>query len=192
MINLISLSGKISVAVAASDQGVNALLSSWRSANLNDFFLWLTSFGGWPIIISGAAILTLLFWLKNKKTQIIPFWLALGGANLTSTLGKLYFARIRPSAPVYWENTFSFPSGHAINAIFLYGFMIYFLAEMTPRRGQKILIGLAGILIILAVGFSRLYLGVHYLSDVISGYIVGALWLFAAIRGVKSLAAAKK
>jgi len=192
MINLMSLGEKILAAIAANDKWLNSLLSSGRGGNFDNFFLWITSFGSWPLIVSGAAILTFFVWLKKKEFYIVPFWLALGGANLTSLFSKLYFARLRPLAPIYWENTYSFPSGHAINSLFLYGFAIYFLAGLTARRSQKILIGLAGILIILLIGFSRLYLGVHYLSDVISGYIIGALWLTAAINGVKLFSRPKK
>ncbi|MFT7053819.1 MAG: hypothetical protein ACJAU1_001376, partial [Psychromonas sp.] len=96
-------------------------------------------------------------------------------------LGKLAFHRPRPELAVYMEASFSFPSGHATIAVAFYGFFGYLLIRFTQSWSQKVNILFATIIIIIAIGFSRIYLGVHYISDVWSGYLVGTMWLIIAI-----------
>ncbi|PIT97754.1 MAG: hypothetical protein COT71_04465 [Candidatus Andersenbacteria bacterium CG10_big_fil_rev_8_21_14_0_10_54_11] len=73
------------------------------------------------------------------------------------------------------------PSGHTTVAVALYGFITYYIVRHTASWYWKIQAASTGILIIAAVGFSRLYLGVHFLSDVLAGYLVGCAWLIAAV-----------
>jgi undecaprenyl-diphosphatase len=79
------------------------------------------------------------------------------------------------------EHSFSFPSGHATIAVAFYGFLAFLAMRGTKRWEKSVNICFAGIAVVLLIGFSRLYLGVHYLSDVWAGYLVGALWLIAGI-----------
>ena len=78
------------------------------------------------------------------------------------------------------ESTFSFPSGHATIAISFYGFVFYLLFKRYKFFG-KIVVVPAAILVGLLIGLSRIYLGAHFISDVLSGYLVGILWLIIAI-----------
>lgn len=82
---------------------------------------------------------------------------------------------------VYAEHSFSFPSGHATVAVAFYGFVGYLLMRFTQSWNRKVNIFFTTLLIIIAIGFSRVYLGEHYLSDVWSGYLVGAMWLILAV-----------
>jgi undecaprenyl-diphosphatase len=82
---------------------------------------------------------------------------------------------------VYAENSFSFPSGHATIGVAFYGFVGYVLMRFAKSWNMKVNIFFATILIIIAIGVSRVYLGVHYISDVWSGYLVGSMWLIIAI-----------
>ena len=103
------------------------------------------------------------------------------GSQVFTQLGKLAFHRARPEFPVYVESSYSFPSGHATVAMALYGFFAYLLIHQTASWKAKVNFFFATVLIVFIIGFSRLYLGVHYLSDVWSGYLVGALWLVIGI-----------
>jgi len=103
------------------------------------------------------------------------------GSETFSFLGKLAFHRPRPELAMYIEHSFSFPSGHATIAVAFYGFAGYLLMRFAPGWKRKVNILFATIFIIMAIGFSRIYLGVHYISDVWSGYLVGAIWLIIAI-----------
>ncbi|MCX6742949.1 MAG: LssY C-terminal domain-containing protein, partial [Candidatus Parcubacteria bacterium] len=82
---------------------------------------------------------------------------------------------------LYLEKSASFPSGHAALAMALFGFLIYFAWRNLKSWPDKLNALFAGILIIIAVGFSRLYLGLHYLSDILGGYLLALLWLIISI-----------
>jgi membrane-associated phospholipid phosphatase len=94
---------------------------------------------------------------------------------------KALIARARPGGllPSMLETSASFPSGHATLALALYGFLAYALCQLYPRHSWKIAV--LAMLVILFVGASRLYLGVHFSSDVIAGYLLGGLWLLFGI-----------
>jgi undecaprenyl-diphosphatase len=92
---------------------------------------------------------------------------------------KLGFRRDRPffPDPLATERTFSFPSGHALVSLAVYGSIALVLARRLSRRHDRIILFAATALLILAIGFSRLYLGVHFLSDVLAGFAAGVAWL---------------
>jgi membrane-associated phospholipid phosphatase len=92
---------------------------------------------------------------------------------------KLGFRRERPFSPdpLATESTFSFPSGHALVSLAVYGSIALLLARRISSPPWRVLVlGGAGLLV-LAIGFSRLYLGVHFLSDVLAGFAAGTAWL---------------
>ena len=92
------------------------------------------------------------------------------------------FFSLRPTGiGVYDETFFSFPSGHATIAVACYGFIAYFLIRQTGTWRSRFNLSFAAIMLIAAIGFSRLYLGVHFLSDVLGGYLLGLLWLIIGI-----------
>lgn len=123
-----------------------------------------------------AAIVTVGLWFYSHRTEAAAFVLnCLGGAVLTIYL-KMFFAKARPDlwASPLVEKTFSFPSGHALGAVVLYGFVAHLLGMRLPRHRNFFY--LSAIALSLAIGLSRLYLGVHWPTDVMSGYIIGFLW----------------
>jgi len=102
-----------------------------------------------------------------------------GMAALDITL-KLAFHRPRPLA--YFgptPTTYSFPSGHAMGSVCFYGVLAAILAARASGRGAKWGIWMGAVLLIGLIGYSRIYLGVHYPSDVIAGYCAGAVWVGA-------------
>lgn len=163
------------------DHKVENFLYTSRSPWLVGFFLWITALGKWQVITSGVITVSILLFLHKKKQYIIPFWLALVGNELMVVLGKLAFHRERPVHAVYVESFYSFPSGHAAVSFVFYGFLAFILIhQIKGWIKRSIIIFLAAVLII-GIGFSRLYLDVHYLSDVWGGYLLGSLWLILAI-----------
>jgi len=102
-------------------------------------------------------------------------------AKFFTMLGKIAFHRPRPKLAIYIEHSFSFPSGHATIAVAFYGFLTYILIRNFKQWKTKVNIFFIGITLILLLGFSRLYLGVHYVSDVWGGYLIGTLWLIISI-----------
>nr|WP_233276251.1 phosphatase PAP2 family protein [Schinkia azotoformans] len=104
------------------------------------------------------------------------------GSNILFLLLKLYFHRARPDLHRLIEvSGYSFPSGHATNACTLYGILTFLLwRHIRTRLGRTILIVLSAMMIF-TIGISRIYLGVHYPSDILAGYFLSVLWLTTAI-----------
>lgn len=155
-------------------------LREMRSPWVVRFFAWVTSFGYWGVVFLIAATSSTLMVL-NRRTFYLPgLWLALVANQITVTMMKTHFARLRPEFATYRELSASFPSGHSAASAVLYGFLTYLLIRervLLPRP----LAAAFGATAALLVGASRLVLGEHFLSDVLGGYLVGGLWLLAGI-----------
>jgi undecaprenyl-diphosphatase len=168
--------------IVAVDARFESLLYVYRSTTLVNIFLWITLLGKAKIIVSLAAVLSLLFWMWRKRAFILPFWITICGSYLFIFLGKIVLHRQRPTGiGVYEEAFFAFPSGHATIAIAFYGFIAYFLIRQAGTWRNRLNLSFAAMALIAAIGFSRLYLGVHFLSDVLGGYLLGLLWLITGI-----------
>lgn len=163
--------------IVAADLRIANLLEYFRSPEITKVFLWITLLGKLQIIIGLGIIVSLILWLWKKRDYIMYLWLALVADGIFSYLGKLLIRRERPFNPVYLENSFSFPSGHAMVAVIFYGFLTYIFIRQIKNWKTKVNIFFACLVVILAIGFSRLYLGVHYVSDVWGGYLLGFLIL---------------
>ncbi|HEC93810.1 MAG TPA: phosphatase PAP2 family protein [Candidatus Kaiserbacteria bacterium] len=155
------------------------LLFMFRDTGLIHFFLAITALGTFPIVIIvliGASAIGLLW---NKRRYVEALWITVIGSQLFVLLGKYFVHRIRPEGliSVYYEPSFSFPSGHAAIAVALYGFITYMLWQHMHSFRKKTTVLFIGVTLIFLLGFSRLYLGVHFLSDVIGGYLDGIMWL---------------
>ncbi len=142
---------------------------------------------GSPLAI-GLLTVAVALWLGTQRHwSDLAAWLAgvVGGSVLNHAL-KLLVRRPRPDVVAAVAVTgFSFPSGHAVESLICYGLLAHLLALRTRRRGLRVAeVGVATGVIV-AIGFSRLYLGVHYFSDVVGGYAAGVLWLSACISGVE-------
>ena len=162
------------------DPKIAALFLTIRSVQGTSIFEVVTFFGNWQFIIPVILLIILWLFFKNKKAFIIPFALTVAGAELATFLLKLGFHRGRPLGSIFMETDFSFPSGHATIAVTFYGYLAYLIIKLIKRKYNWLIITLAS-LIIFFIGFSRLYLGVHYLSDVLAGYLVGSLFLILGI-----------
>lgn len=167
--------------IVAADIRIANLLVAFRTDALINVFSWITLLGKSQVILSFIAVSVVLLCLWRRYYYILPLFIAVVGSEAFTYLGKLAFHRPRPEMAVYVEHSFSFPSGHATIAVAFYGFLSYLFIRFTPSWRGKVNLFFTGILIILAIGLSRIYLGVHYLSDVWSGYLVGAIWLIIAI-----------
>ncbi len=165
----------------AADIRIANLLYAFRDLELIRVFLWITLFAKWQTITIFILITAVLLWLWKKRMYIAPFFVTLGGSYLFYALIKIITHRLRPDIAYYLEKGYAFPSGHSTTAVAFYGFIAYILIRQCKSWKTKIGILLAGLIIIFGVGFSRIYLGVHYLSDVWGGYLLGALWLIIGI-----------
>lgn len=147
-------------------------------------------FHTWPIAI--FAIAFLLYLLRRREWMWVIFGLSsvLGGIGL-NTLLKLAFHRARPTLSGLSTalHTYSFPSGHALSATVLYGVFAAYLIAKTRSPAGKAGIAVVAAAIVVLVAFSRLYLGVHYLSDVLAAFAEGMAWLALCNMAAHTLAA---
>lgn len=141
-----------------------------------------------------ASISLVLYLLKLKNEAIISLF-AVSIALFSSSLLKIIIDRPRPVASlvdVYTTmNDKSFPSGHTMTYTVVFGFLIYLLAKKSKNKLVKYSLATLLIIPIVTIGFSRVYLGAHWMSDVLGGYLLGSFWLYFTILYYQSLQAVK-
>jgi membrane-associated phospholipid phosphatase len=168
------------------DQQVSLFLFAHRSMLVSKVLLGITQLASqWVSVgITVLAIISLLW--KKRRLKALAFSLVMSGVGLSIYYGKLFFQRVRPLHIAYYpETTFSFPSGHSAAAMALFGMLAYLCIQEAESFRKRFIVGLLGAWLILAIGFSRIYLGVHFLSDVAGGYLVGATWLVLGVSTVE-------
>lgn len=160
------------------DFAILKLITRWSDPLANQIFYGISLFGEKYVIFCICLVAIIWFWKTGFSRYILPFIITVGGSTLTTAFLKEIVDRSRPADmfAYYKESGQAFPSGHATVAVALYGFLIYFIYKNFSGWKRNFGVGGLSILIIL-IGFSRLYMGVHYLSDVVAGYIVGIVWL---------------
>lgn len=148
-------------------------------------FKIITAFGEWWVILIVTAIVSGFLIIVRKNFHTFILWLIVLGTTADTFILKKLIQRSRPFDIIINENSFSFPSAHSALAIALYGFVVYLLLRKAKSRAAKIIIISMGVIFIALIGFSRLYLDAHYLSDVLGGYILGVFWLALGIYTLK-------
>ncbi len=142
-------------------------------------FFTLVSLLGFQVLWVVAVIVGLYFLWKHERLRLLVWIAALAGGEALDFLLKSWFARPRPTFadPLAVALYYSFPSGHAMLSLVTYGLLAYFLFHGLHHAYLRVPITVGLILLVALIGFSRIYLGVHYVSDVLAGFVVGGLWL---------------
>ncbi len=165
------------------DANLAHLLYTVRGPQALTLFYFMTMFGEVGVALGTGVLLSIFLWVKKERLLVFAMWLAFGMSEGATSLGKLFFHRDRPDLALRAINitSFSFPSGHATTAAVFFGFLIYlmFLAYRSWRIRTGSLV--IGTVFIVLVDLSRMYLGVHYLSDVVVGNFVGISGLLLSI-----------
>lgn len=133
-----------------------------------------------------CAVGGVVLWHRGLRTMLVAWIAAFVGGLLLAQAVKLSVHRSRPEygAAYLHGHSYSFPSGHAMGATIGYGVLAYVLATYwEPLRARRALVYAAAALLALAVGLSRVYLGVHYPSDVFGGWAAGSAWLVVCLTG---------
>lgn len=146
---------------------------------LNQFFIWYTQIAD-SILLAFLTIITALIFLR-KKLVVETIWLIINVDGIAGILNyglKHFFMRQRPNLiHLVTEHSYSFPSGHSIGSMLFYGTLLFLLPKFVKKTTTcfllQILLGIA----ILLIGISRIYLGVHFPSDVLGGFSLGLAWL---------------
>ena len=165
---------------AGFDQSVDQFAYSTRSALTKGIWIPLTNLANWRVIVGAIAVLLLIPGTRRKFG--VPLCVT---SLLTLALYKILktvFARPRPDASLWLvsEHGFSFPSGHSLNGLVFYGLLIVLVRRYCTSRRAANTITLILALVLLAIGWSRIFLGVHYASDVLAGYSAGIVCVSAA------------
>jgi undecaprenyl-diphosphatase len=149
------------------------------SPNARVFFLGLTRTGEGYFIVAVAVTGTAILLLRRRWLAAALLVFAVEVGPIINQWVKSIFRRARPleidpSAP---EHSFSFPSGHSMESMIAYGILAYVLVTALPHRRQRLIALLASALLILGIGFSRMYLSAHWFTDVLGGFSLGGAWL---------------
>ena len=168
----------LSESVLRSDENIRAFVHQFASPTLTRAMRFVTNFGDWQIILFGTVIvlLILLYFRAFNYMKIVAVTMT-GGGILDGVL-KDTFHRTRPEAfYVPRPTTYSFPSGHALISLCFYGLLAGIISLQWTKQWQRALTWVLAVLAIGTIGFSRIYLGVHWPSDVLAGYLAALMWL---------------
>jgi len=167
----------------AFDVSIRNTVHAWASPPLTFLMRGVTWFGSSVCLVILAALAVCFLAARGRKRAAIILVVASAGAEALDQILKFAFQRARPQAFFDFVRPigYSFPSGHSITACCFYGVLAAILAARQPSRALRAAIWTAAALLCLAIGFSRIYLGVHYPSDVLAGYAAALVWL-AAVR----------
>lgn len=173
------------------DDVVHAWFQSHRVPWATQVMLWLTWLHGTAGLLAMGALLALVIWRSGDKGWIPALAVALPGAMLLNVAIKHVVQRARPvvEQPLLVLDTYSFPSGHAAGTAALYTFAAaWLLARLAGKPVAWRAAGVAAaVFMAVWVSISRLYLGVHFVSDVLAGMLLGLLWTLACLAARRAL-----
>lgn len=169
----------------AFDTSILLYLRSLHTPLRDRVMLAFTFFGEPNLLLALSVSLGIILWVRKHRSEARTIAVAGAGAIGLNILLKQLFARARPQL---WQRTvdvkfYSFPSGHAMISMVIYGLLGYLLGSRFPKQRWWIY-GLT-IILVAVIGLSRLYLGVHWPTDVIAGYTAGLVWLIACISSLE-------
>ena len=174
-----ALAGHVSSgSTQAFDDAVLTWLGQHRSKPLDAFMLDMTALGTSSVVTMVVGVAALFLWLNKHKHSAILLLVSTFGGVLLNNLLKLGFSRPRPDI-IPWVTSatfYSFPSGHAMSATVVYSTVAYLAGRLQRTRRARLAVTLVATLVIAIICVSRLYLGVHYPSDVLAGIIIGLAW----------------
>lgn len=160
---------------------------SLRSPFLTKSMLAFSYLGG-EIVLGAAIIITILLLLKKHTREAFLLSFLFTVSVIIDNVLKMIIQRPRPHiAPLIAEHDYSFPSGHAMNSFVFYASLAYIFYQISRKKKASVTAIGALTLLILLIGVSRVYLGVHYATDVVAGYIVGFCWFVSVIVIEKTL-----
>jgi len=174
--------------LAAADAGINAVFGRYRAEPGLTAFLWVTAFGANPAIVAVAATASAFLWSARRLRSVAALWLTLLGAQATSWTIKFLIGRARPTfLDLITADSPSFPSGHATSAMAVYGLLAWLVTRPGSRSPGKVPAAVMGatLVLIALIGFSRIFLSLHYTSDVLGGFLVGWFWMLVGIAVVR-------
>jgi undecaprenyl-diphosphatase len=171
--------------VLAFDDRLRTLVHDLASPRLTTVMRAASLYGGPAVLIPAGLVAAGAFLVNGWRRGALLTVVTLAGAGLLNLLLKFSFARVRPASFFDYPlpGSPSFPSGHALYAASVFGGLAVLLTARIRNLLLQLAIWLVAISLILLVGLSRVYLGVHYPSDVLAGYAIGVVWVTAVAFG---------
>lgn len=160
------------------DSSIQQMIRRNLSATLTSFVKQVTHFGSARYVIIILCLLLLLFLFKKWYTEAIFLTVNVAMAPILVTILKYVYDRQRPSLPhLVVEKGLSFPSGHATVSIMLYVTLMVICRQRISHQHLKAIPVVLAIIVVVLIGMSRIYLGVHYPTDILGGWLISGSWL---------------
>ncbi len=182
--------------VAGLDRPVLETAIGWRSPVADTVVTWFTTLGG----LLGMSIITALITISmvvgwRSRTPLVLMIIAVAGSLAMTSVGKVVVGRVRPptaEAVPPFESSPSFPSGHTLNSTVIAGLVAYLLLRRLSSVLARVLTVIAAVGWAIAMGLSRVYLGHHWLTDVMVGWLLGLAWLALVITAHRMFLTARR
>lgn len=171
------------------DEAVVTWVATHRGDMRDRVALEITALGNTATLTVLVLVASVFLWLTRHRISVYLLMIAVAGGGVLNHLLKTIFDRPRPSV-VEWGTealSKSFPSGHAMSAMIAYGSVAYLCGRLEATARMRVTTWTLAALLILAIGLSRIYLGVHYPSDIVAGYIAGLAWTAFVVSGITAV-----
>ncbi|WP_138420516.1 phosphatase PAP2 family protein [Aquibacillus sediminis] len=169
--------------IVTFDNTIINYLKTIETDRLDQIMIIITELGSVWFLTTMSLFVILLLWFRAKdKWGIVTFIIAVASGGILTKVLKNYYDRGRPSInPEIDAVGFSFPSGHSMGSLIFFGFVIYLVARSKRSTLIKWSFAFFATVLTFLIGISRAYLGAHYPSDVLAGFLAGAVWLTLCI-----------
>ena len=171
----------------ALDFKMQAFIGGLVTPGLTKGMVAITSLGSMYLLAPVVLLLALYLLFVRNWWDLFALFIATGLGQTLLVLLKLFFHRLRPMPQLALSYGFSFPSGHSFSSMIIYGFLMYITWQAMQRGVKRIAVTAALSMLILLVGMSRVYLNVHWITDVLAGFAFGLAWLIMSIIMVKTM-----
>lgn len=171
------------------DEAVLTWMAAHRTETLDRIALDITALGNTATLAVLVLSVSIFLWLTRHRLSVYLLLVAVIGGAVLSWVLKDVFDRPRPDIVAWGVDVLSqsFPSGHSMAAVVAYGSVAYLGGRLEPTPTLRWTTWTLAGLLILAIGASRIYLGVHYPSDVVAGYVAGLAWTALAVSGLTAI-----
>ncbi len=166
----------------AFDGALNTFWTPYRGKPLLAAFAWLTHLGAGQAVMTAVFVASGFLWVAGQRRDIAALWIAWLGAEATTWSLKFLVDRARPKfLDVATAVSPSFPSGHTTLSLAVYGLLAWMIARRLDAPSERIAVTAFATALIVSVAFSRIFISVHYTSDVVAGLLIGGFWLLVGI-----------
>ena len=162
------------------DETIRQIAQQSATPWLTQTMIYVSFLGSFRFLTGGVIVFLIVFSCLKWKQAVILLLVTMAGEAFLEVTLKLFFKRVRPEPFIEYAalKSYSFPSGHALASLCFYGILAWLMTARIKTQGLRFLIWISATTLILFIGSSRIYLGVHFPSDILAGFAAGFVWLF--------------